>query len=169
MHILGAYLHIFVRYEASMIKSVTGRAVHRCWCWQWWRWCQWWHWHWWRWQRQRHTMDRAWLHRLITKWAKKLYITFSSVPVPVFPPFLLWDATMLLKYFGWVQCQKGNQVWIVNFCVNAGGGITQLEFQGAWIVHMNCESWMMNAGVLTFRIHPENVKCEYSPPGTHDS
>ena len=40
-----------------MIKSVTGRAVHRR------R----------RRQRQRHTTDRAWLHRLITKWAKKCY------------------------------------------------------------------------------------------------
>ena len=36
-----------------MIKAVTGRAAHRCWH-------QW----------QRHTIDRAWLHRLITKWAK---------------------------------------------------------------------------------------------------
>ena len=39
-----------------MIKPVTGRAVHRCW--------RWWQWQW-------HTTDRAWLHRLITKWAKK--------------------------------------------------------------------------------------------------
>ena len=43
-----------------MIKAVTGRAVHRrCWCQCWWH------------RQQHHTMDRAWLHRLITKWAKK--------------------------------------------------------------------------------------------------
>ena len=56
-----------------MIKAVTGRAVHR--------------WHWWcqhrQHRRQHHTMDRAWLHSLITKWAKKHLIVadyFSKFP-----------------------------------------------------------------------------------------
>ena len=44
-----------------MIKPVTGRAVHRRRCWRWHQ----------RRQQQRHTTDRAWLHRLITKWANK--------------------------------------------------------------------------------------------------
>ena len=65
MHRLGVYVHISVRYEVSMIKAVTGMAVHRC--------QQWWHWHWQcQWQWQWHMMDRAWLHRLITKLAKKV-------------------------------------------------------------------------------------------------
>ena len=42
-----------------MIKPVTGRAVHRR-------------------RRQRHTTDRAWLHRLITKWAKKVNTDLKS-------------------------------------------------------------------------------------------
>ena len=50
-----------------MIKPVTGRAVHRCQCWHWW---------WWQWQ---HTTDRAWLHRLITKWAKNLDPTIHCI------------------------------------------------------------------------------------------
>ena len=49
MHILGAYVHICVRYEVSVIKPVARRTVHRWW--QWW-WC--------------HTMDNSWLHRLIS-------------------------------------------------------------------------------------------------------
>ena len=56
MQILGEYLHIFARYEVSMIKAITRTAVHRQ---HRRRWCQW------------HMLDKAWLHRLITKWAKK--------------------------------------------------------------------------------------------------
>ena len=61
-----------------MIKAVTGRAVHR--------WHQWWQHGW-----QHHTTDRAWLHRLITKWAKNLIwwknkqlICFGSSSVFIF-------------------------------------------------------------------------------------
>ena len=39
MHKLGTYVHISVWYEVSMIKALTGMAIHRCWqC----RWCRWW-------------------------------------------------------------------------------------------------------------------------------
>ena len=62
MHILGVQLHVFARYKVSMVKAVTGRAVHRCQ----WR------------QRQHHTTDRAWLQRLITKWAKKITWCYIS-------------------------------------------------------------------------------------------
>ena len=51
-----------------MIKAVTGRAVHR--------------WHRWRQQHgwQHHMTDRAWLHRLITKWAKNFtFCTFCVI------------------------------------------------------------------------------------------
>ena len=50
-----------------MIKAVTGRAVHRQ---RWWQWHRW----------QHHMTDRAWLHRLIAKWAKKfnLYETCQT-------------------------------------------------------------------------------------------
>ena len=49
----------YIYKTVSMIKAVTGRAVHRQ--------CQ-------QHGRQHHMMDRAWLHRLITKWAKKGHI-----------------------------------------------------------------------------------------------
>ena len=71
-YILGVYLHVSARHEVSMIKAVTGTAVHRHqhqW-WQQWRWCQWQHQRRWQW----HTTDKSWLHRLIgmyAKWAKK--------------------------------------------------------------------------------------------------
>ena len=73
---------MFVRYEASMIKAVTGRAVHTCWH-QWHRWWQW------------HMTDRAWLHRLITKWAKNLECYSLNIIVrPVLIP-ILWNYILL--------------------------------------------------------------------------
>ena len=61
VHILGLWMHICARYEVSMMKAVTRTAVHRCCQHE----CRCGH------GRQHHTTDRAWLHRLITKWAKK--------------------------------------------------------------------------------------------------
>ena len=62
VHKPGVQMHIFARCEVSMIKAVTGTAVHR------WYWCQ----------QQHHMTDRAWLHRLITKWAKNLEQTTTD-------------------------------------------------------------------------------------------
>ena len=58
-------MHISARYGVSMIKAVSGTAVHR---WHRHGWCQ----------RQHHTPDRAWLHRVITKWAKNGRLGSSS-------------------------------------------------------------------------------------------
>ena len=76
-----------------MIKPVTGRAVHRHWC----R-CQ----HRRRWQ-QWHTTDRAWLHRLITKWAKKLWLIYhvhqwkqSCLTPKTVPPHLLYAISVCI-------------------------------------------------------------------------
>ena len=85
-----------------MIKPVTGRAVHRCRCRR--R-----HQH--RWRRQWHTTDRAWLHRLITKWAKnpvisKLFgrlctcssaiLQFTQLALKVIKPnYLIWTVWFL--------------------------------------------------------------------------
>ena len=60
-----------------MIKPVTGRAVHRCQCWR-----RWWH-----------TTDRAWLHRLITKWAKnqRELSVKEWLPCKIMMQYTLWN------------------------------------------------------------------------------
>ena len=65
-----------------MIKPVTGRAVHRCRHW---------------WQRQRHMTDRAWLHRLITKWAKNPNKLKNAHFSPHLCPKLIFNITYLKK------------------------------------------------------------------------
>ena len=127
-----------------MIKPVTGRAVHRCRC-QWW------------WQQQRHMMDRAWLHRLITKWAKNprasralrqaldpgllkltlfiwLCFTLSANSQNTFflpPPTKILDpllyTTLLLRTN--LSCESMNKPWISILCGIPLNVFTLFEFQ----------------------------------------
>ena len=91
MYILGVYVHVCTRYEITIIKAVTGIAVHRqhqWWCqWQWQWWWQWQWQQWCQWQWQWHMTDKLGLHKPIgmyAKWAKKCktYKTQAILQIP---------------------------------------------------------------------------------------
>ena len=104
VHILGVYIHKFARYKVSMIKAVTGRAVHRrCQCWQ----CRCW-WHGW----QHHTTDRAWLHRLITKWAKNCNVLYHSVLFCTKPSLKIRKLTKKLRLY----VQRMHENYSIKLC-----------------------------------------------------
>ena len=74
---------------------------------------------------------------------------------------------ILLKNLRLARCQKGDQMWIVNFCVNPARRINNWHFEGARESSQDThELWIMGRdedSQFTFCTHPESIRCESSP------
>ena len=92
-HIYYSYVHIYARYEVSMIKPVAAKTVHRWQC---------------------HMTDNSWLHRLIIINAKYTNETVTiEIRTNTSNTKRIHCNVYLKVHYTW-----GNKVWNVNFSKN---------------------------------------------------